>query len=443
MANAEVCLVRSAQRNAFTEYDLLKKKKVLPASSKLTQLLPVLDEDDVMRVTGRLQNADFLSYDEKHPIILPRSSWITKLIIRQYHEEGNHAMGTNQTWASLLTKFWIMCGREAIKECEKDCYECKRRRAKPKGQQMAPLPSSRLKQPLQAFVRSSVDYGGPFITIQGRGKRRAKRYLCLFTCLLSRAVHLEMAYSLDTNSFLNCYNRFCDRRGQPQEMLSDNGTNFVGAKRELEEIFNEASREEIKQRTKAKWQFNPPSAPHFGGVHEALVKSAKRAIYAILSEADVTDEELQTAFCGAESLLNSRPLTIPSSDARDEPPLTPNHFLTGRAGEHTSMFDGDTTKQRWRRVQLLVTHFWRRWMREFIPALNRRPKWTSEVENIKVDDVVIVVNQDTPRGQWPLGRVSKVFPGSDGKVRVVNVIVGGKTFLRPVTKLCPLVSDAK
>ena len=124
-----------------------------------------------------------------------------------------------------------MHGREEIREWEGQCYDCHRRRSKASTQVMAPLPRSRLKLPLRAFARASVDYGGPFHTIQGRRKRRAKRYLCLFTCLTSRAVHLEMAFALDSDSFLNAFYRMVNLRGIPQEMLSDNGTNFVGAKK--------------------------------------------------------------------------------------------------------------------------------------------------------------------------------------------------------------------
>ena len=116
--------------------------------------------------------------------------------MKEYHERGNHATGTNQTLAALSTRYWI-------RELERECAECRRRKSKPYDQLMAPLPVSRLKPSLRAFARSAVGFGGPFITVQGREKRREKRYFCLFTCLGTRAVHLEMAYGLDTDSFLN------------------------------------------------------------------------------------------------------------------------------------------------------------------------------------------------------------------------------------------------
>ena len=194
---------------------------------------------------------------------------------------------------------------------------------------MAPLPTSRLKPSLRAFVRSAFEFAGPFITVQGRGKRREKRYLCLFTCLATRAVHLEMAYGLDTDSFLNAFYRMASRRGLPEEMYSDNGTYFKGADAELKSLVRELDENKIYQSIANKgvtWHFNPPLAPHFCGVHKTMIKSAKKAIKVILGKADTNDEELTTAMIGAEGLINSRPLTYQSANPADDIPLTPNHF---------------------------------------------------------------------------------------------------------------------
>ena len=263
----------------------------------------------------------------RYPIILPRKNRVTKLIVKHHHELGNHVTGTNQILASLSTRFWIIAAREAILEQEKECAMCQKRKAKIAQQIMVPLPLNRLTTSLRAFTRVAVDFGGPFMTVQGRGNPRQKRYLCLFTCLASRAVHLEMAYGLDVDCFLNALNRMINRRGLPEEILSDNGTNFVAANKELCELICKDQNVQANTTSKGiKWTFNPPYAPHFGGVFEIMIKSAKRAIIAILNNADVKDEELKTAFCGAEALINSRPLTYQSADTKDNVPLTPNHF---------------------------------------------------------------------------------------------------------------------
>ena len=156
--------------------------------------------------------------------------------------------------------------------------------------------------------------------------------------------------------------------------------NFFGAKRELQELVKQLDTTDIasRQSDKISWHFNPPLAPHFGGIHEVMIGAAKRAIFAVLKGATVTDEELVTAIAGAEALLNSRPLTYSSADHRDQLPLTPNHFLHGRATATfaASAVDGpaDDLRRRWRFVQNLVLHFWRRWMREWLPGLNKCQK---------------------------------------------------------------------
>ncbi|XP_064619458.1 uncharacterized protein LOC135482906 [Lineus longissimus] len=235
----------------------------------------------------------------------------------------------------MSAKYWIIRGREEIRDWKAKCAACERKKTRVASQLMAPLPRTRVSPPMRAFSVTSVDYAGPFLTKQGRGRVQTKRYLCLFTCHASRAVHLEMAYALDTNSFLNAFNRFTHRRGVPVEVTSDNGTNFVGANRELMELVTQLDQVKMTKdgATRGiKWRFNPPHGPHFGGIHESLVKSAKKAIYAVLQKADITDEELSTAFTGAEALLNLIPLSYQSADSKDAPPITPNHCLIGQCG---------------------------------------------------------------------------------------------------------------
>ena len=213
---------------------------------------------------------------------------------------------------------------------------CRRMKNKAAGQIMAPLPRIRTRLTCRAFDQTAVDYAGPFLTVQGRGKQRQKRWLCLFTCLATRAVHLELAWGLDTDSFVNAFARFTSRRGVPKEMVSDNITNFVGAVNELKTLVNQLDKGKIQQTTvggKIKWSFNPPGGPHFGGVHEVMIKAAKKAIYAVIKDSNVTDEDLITIFSGVEEMLNSRPLTYQTGDPRDDVPLTPNNFLYGQVGE--------------------------------------------------------------------------------------------------------------
>ena len=261
LEDADQLIISTAQRQEFAEeYQAIQKGKPVSAKSPLVSLNPRLDSDGLLRCDGRMKFADWISYDSRYPVILPRHGAVSQLIIKYYHEKQEHG-GTNQTLAAMSSKYWLVSGREAIRQWERVCSTCKLRKAQPAEQQMAPLPKARSKLPLRAFSRVAVDYGGPYITIQGRGRRREKRYLCLFTCLLSRAVHLEVAYGLDTDSFLRAFARFAYRRGLPIEIISDNGTNFVGAARELQ-VLVEAVDEEAVSRTLANkgvtWTFNPP-----------------------------------------------------------------------------------------------------------------------------------------------------------------------------------------
>ena len=173
-----------------------------------------------------------------------------------------------------------------------------------------------------------------------------------------------------------------------------------------------------------------------------MIKSAKRAIKAVLENADINDEELHSAFVGVEDLLNSRPLTYQSSHPADCLPLTPNHFLHGRTGGQFAADSVDevdfAARKRWRRVQELVRHVWSRWLKEWVPELRRRKKWNIQYRDFQVGDIVLVIENSVPRGQWNMGKIVEVYPGKDDLVRTVKVKVKDSTYIRPITKLCHL-----
>ena len=164
-----------------------------------------------------------------------------------------------------------------------------------------------------------------------------------------------------------------------------------------------------------------------------------------LERADLTDEELLTAFCRAEGLLNTRPLTAVSSDPNDQPPLTPGDFITGPSSvdltPSAGAEDGCCLRQRWRRLQQLNTEFWRRWVRQYLPTLQARRKWTEVRRNLQEGEVVLLLDPNVPRGTWPTARVEKTYPGPDGLVRVVDVKTSKGLFKRPVTKIIRLEMD--
>ena len=267
-----------------------------------------------------------------------------------------------------------------------------------------------------------------------------KRFGCIFTCLTSRAVHLEVADSLDASSFLNAYRRFVARRGQPETIFSDNGTNFVAGERELREALKEMNQnrvEEVLHTRGCEWHFIPPSASHFGGAWERLIRSVRRILRGILNQQTVNSEVLHTLLVEVEGILNNRPLTDIPMSPNDDEPLTPNHLLLMREGPNAPVESHDSFgRRRWLQVQYLASLFWTRWRKEYLPLLQKRHKWKTSKDNIRVDDVVLIVDGNVPRGKWLLGRVISLHRSKDEKVRSVDVKVSGNILKRPIAKLC-------
>ena len=445
LRNAEDTLIRICQQEAFSE-DIkeLLKHQGLRKASQLKSLNPFLDAQGLLRSRTRLEAIRWMSDEYKLPLILPPDHAVTNLVIKDIHNEVGHALGTNATLLELNKRFWIIKARVAVKRVQRSCMKCRIRKAKIVQPVMAPLPSFRFAPPHQCFAVTAIDFAGPYETKSGRGKVRNKRYMALFTCLQTRAVHLEMVTSLETSSFVNAFARMICRRGCPREVLTDNGSTFKKAEKELRSKMLQNKNElDGCSRDPIKWRFNPPYASHFGGVFEIMVKCAKRALSKILTKSDITDEELQTAFCHAEALLNSRPLTLVSDDVQDDLPLTPNHFLIGKLDVSAMLKEDDKREglhpaKRWKYLQSLVQHFWVRWQKEVLHQYKSRNKWSLNTSNLVVGDIVIVLDPITTGRRWKLGRVTRVFPGYDQQVRAVDVCIEGKEFRRPVNKLCPL-----
>ena len=252
-------------------------------------------------------------------------------MLRDLHFEHNHE-GVEYVRSVIQQKFWIIGLRNALRSIKSSCVFCRKLRAQNKTPLMADLPPERLDYQSYPFTNVGVDYFGPFEVKLLR--RSMKRWCCLFTCLTTRAVHIEVVRSLDTASCLVAINRFISRRGKPATIVSDNGTNFVGSARELKEYINSWNHDQITSELAHKhvvWNFNPPGAPHFGGVWERLVRICKKAMIAILGNRALTDESLTTTMCLVEQILNARPITPASDDPNDLEALTPNHFILGRA----------------------------------------------------------------------------------------------------------------
>lgn len=328
---------------------------------------------------------------------------------------------------------------------EKSCLTvmCRRHRGKLGEQKMADLPLERILANLPSFTNTGVDYFGP-IEVK-RGRSFEKRYGVLFTCMASRAVHLEVAYSLDMDSCINAIRRFVCRRGPISHLRSDNGTNFVGAKKELREALAALNHSKIQSaflEDGMQWSFNPPTASHHGGAWERIIRMIRQILTSVLHQQTLNDEGFHTVLCEVEAILNDRPITKMSGDPNDLEALTPNHILNMKGMpilppglfEKTDLY----LKRRWRQVQYLSDLFWKRWLKEYLPLLQERQRWSKERRSLVPGDIVLIADATAPRGSWLLGRVLETYPDRRGLVRSARVKTKKSTLDRPVTKLCLL-----
>ena len=454
LLQAEMLLYKKIQYDNFQEELViirhnekasLGQHKDLPKTSTIRLCSAYIDDLGVMRMKGRI-DAAMISDTVKRPIILCRHHYVTKLIVHAYHDKYKHRH--HQTVLNeVRQKFWIPKLRVLLGVIRNRCQKCKNTAAKPSVPEMAPLPEARLAVYTRAFTYVGIDYFGPIMVVQGRAT--VKRWGVLITCFTTRAVHLEIAHSLDTSSCIMAIRIFVCTRGQPKEFYSDNGTNFHGAnnemRRELENEFKKLNKARIQEEfTSAEysWTFNPPASPHMGGVWERMVQSVKKCLDASMTSRYPTDEVLKCLFAEAENIVNSRPLTYVPLDSPDDDILTPNHFLIGSSSGRKpagDFGDSDLLRNNWRTAQAMADKFWNKFVLEYIPTIMKRSKWTKPVESIQLNDVVLVVDESLKRNVWPKGLVVELHPDKNGQVRSVKIRTSLGTFLdRPVAKLVVL-----
>ncbi|XP_062701742.1 uncharacterized protein LOC134285262 [Aedes albopictus] len=413
MRNAETFHFRAAQQECFQEVLAVlhrnDSKVAIPKRSTLYKLSPFIDGQGLLRMAGRTAACEYLSPDTINPIILPRDHRVTHLVVRSYHDKFHH-QNHESVINEVRQKFCISRLRRVYAKIRSQCQRCKLRDARPRPPAMADLPPCRLAAFVRPFIHTGVDYFGPMEVCIGR--RVEKRWGVLLTCLTIRAVHIELASSLTTNSCIMALRNFIARRGTPAVFYSDRGTNFIGSERELKQTLKAVDQNKMAQEfvsSTTSWSFNPPAAPHMGGSWERLVQSVKRTLSELKPSPRPNDEELRNALIEVEGILNARPLTHVPIEDEAAPALTPNHWLLGSSDgtKPWSLLENDSIALRrgWHQSQVLANHFWERWLREYLPEITRRSKWHKKATPIEEGDIVLIVDPELPRSCWPKGRV--------------------------------------
>ena len=412
-----------------------------------------IDESNLWRCGGRMGNSA-LAPAAKHPILINKQHHLTRLIVMDAHRRVLHN-GVRETLTELRASYWLVCGRQFVRKLIFSCVTCRRHEGQPyRAVPPPPLPEFRVTTS-RPFEHTGVDFAGPLYV---RGMANVKVWLCLYTCCTTRAVHLDLVENLDADTFIRSLRRFTSRRGIPARIVSDNGTTFIAAAKTLERMFTESNLEQHLLSCHTRWDFNLEKAPWWGGVFERLVKSTKRCLRKVIGTARLSYDEFLTVVTEVEAVLNSRPLTYVSSEDLEEP-LTPSHLMFGYRvmslpdppvvdlDDPEFNKSPDSLNCRFKHLSIITQKFWNRWRKEYLTEL-RESHCTllarRKASNVVKDgEVVVIHDENLPRGQWRLGRIQQVIRGSDGQARGAHVKTQTKTgrstvLQRPVQLLYPL-----
>ena len=412
---AETFWVKEAQKQFHGKLD----------SPQYRKLCPRVDEKGIVIVGGRTERWMNATWNRQEFILLPKDSRISLLIIRHIHNESRH-LGSASTIAKVRAKFWIIGLCRMANSMSKKCVICQIKFKRLLEQRMSTLPIERLK-PSPPFFYICVDYFGPF-TIKGEVQKRVrgKGYGVIFTCLTSRAIHLELASNYSTDGFLQVLRKFASIRGWPRKLFSDQGSQLKGASKELQDTVRNLSWDEIKKyghEHGTEWSFSPGDAPWYNGTAESLIKTVKGALLTAVGEQIMSFSELQTCLYEAAQLVNQRPIGI-KFIGQNQTYLSPNDLLLGRASPNVPQGpfkERASNAHRFDFLQQIVGAFWKRWTREIFPSLVLQPKWHVDQRNLKQGDVVLIQDTNAVRGEWRKGIVFKTIPSKDNRIRRVIV----------------------
>lgn len=450
--------IKIAQAEHFQkEIENLKMKEdKFSLKSKIAALTPFLDGDEILRAGGRIKNAK-CTYNKKHPVIVPSDSKVCTMILQQAHEDTLHG-GVQLMMRYIRNNYWIPKLRAHSRSIVRKCAICIRQAGQTSQQIMADLPVDRL-VPARPFLKCGVDLAGPFniritdkryMATRGRAylDQNLKGYAVIYVCLVTRAVHLEAVMAYSAEAFLTSFKRFVARRGAPEYMYSDQGTNLVRADKDLQEAVDSWASTEVQDYVNwngVQWKFIVPSAPHQGGIWEAAVKQMKHHMKRIIGADKYTYEAVSTLLAEIEACMNSRPICAMSDDPNDVSALTPAHFLIGEPLKLPLPARHDLAPKMavgfFKELQVRTNSFWRIWSEEYLSSLLERPKWRELKDNLRPGQLVLIKNENLAPTFWPMGRVIQVKKSKDGCVRSALIKTQAGELERPVQKLVVLPVD--
>ena len=308
-----------------------------------------------------------------------------------------HHGGLRATLAEVRSRYWIPKGRQRVKAVISKCTVCKKLEGMPyQAPKQADIPGFRVKEAV-VFGKTGVDFAGPLFVKEGGGGT-AKVYIALFSCCVSRALHLDLVRSLSAAEFLGCLRRFSARRGTPSLMISDNAKTFKATAKALKKLYGSETVREYLEGNRIEWRFNLERAPWWGGFFERMVRCVKRCLRKVLGHARLNFDELLTTVVEIEGTLNSRPLTYEYNEVGCEV-LTPSHLMFGRRLKSMPDDDVDDKSEdetncgrRFRYLAKKKQHFWNRWRKEYLVDLREfhRGKLEKPTNGVEKRDMVVV-----------------------------------------------------
>ena len=429
----------------------------------------VIDNDGLLRCKGRYDNVN-LTDGARYPKLLHKSEHYTRLVIEDYHSKLLHS-GVSQTLAHTRKEYWIPHGRSKVKKVLNQCRVCRRTEGNPyKMSRMPPWPKERVNEALP-FEHTGLDYFGPLYvkqyphaSDQKTTPEIRKVWVCLFTCLVVRAIHLEIVEDMSADQFLLCLRRFIARRGTPRQIISDNAKQFKSARKVLNKAHQEAILNDKVQDYVTghgiQWSLIVDLAPWMGGFYERLVGITKRTLRKTLGVNCFTLTQLTTILTEVEAVVNSRPLVYVADDIKSSHVLVPSDFLSmnsnnviqGYGSEekdkeyqpNVTMSNAEKLLKVWKWGQRKLKQFWELWRNDYLLSLRERtqmslkgPKKLSH-NAPQVGDVVLI-KENLPRGRWRVGVIRQLIRGKDQMIRSARVLVSPNRYLhRALSLLYPI-----